>query len=182
LHTHVQISLEGDRELRYVDARRFGQMALVPRSELQRFPLLASLGIEPLSRKFNTESLAALCFGRKRRIRDLITDQRCLAGLGNIYAHEILHDAGIRPARESGSLSRSEISRLVLSTRRILSRAIHHRGTSVRDYLDGNGRPGRYQKLLKVYRRNGLACFKCESTVRHIPGARSSFYCPVCQR
>lgn len=181
LHTHVQISLRGNRELRYVDIRRFGQMALVRRSEVSRFPLLASLGIEPFSKKFNVASLTALCSGRKRKIRDLITDQQCLAGLGNIYAHEILHDAGIRPDRESGSLSVSEVSCLVRSTTRILSRAIRHRGTSVRDYLDGNGQPGRYQKHLKVYQRHGLPCFKCKATVRHIPGARSSFYCPICQ-
>jgi formamidopyrimidine-DNA glycosylase len=181
LHTHVQVSLEASKELRYVDIRRFGQMALLRQPAVAQFPLIAGLGIEPFSKRFNVNSLTSLCLDRKRKIRDLIIDQRCLAGLGNIYAQEILHDAAIRPDRVSGSLSQKEIGRLVHSTRRILRRAIQHRGTSVRDYLDGNGRPGRYQRYLKVYQRHGLPCLRCASPVRRIRGARSSFYCPACQ-
>jgi formamidopyrimidine-DNA glycosylase len=180
-HTHIQVQLQTERELRFVDMRRFGQMAVIREREARRFPLIVNLGLDPLSKSFSARELSSLCCERKKKIRDLIMDQRRIAGLGNIYAHEILHEARIRPDRPSGGLSQEEIRRLVRSTKTILAEAIRYRGTSVRDYLDGNGKPGSYQNRLKVYQRRGLPCLRCGSTILHISGGRSSFYCPGCQ-
>ncbi|MBV8082344.1 MAG: hypothetical protein JOY86_05105, partial [Candidatus Eremiobacteraeota bacterium] len=120
--------------------------------------------------------------GRKTNIKTWLLDQRRLAGVGNIYASEALFDARIRPTRRTGRLSRAQAGDLLRSLRKVMRKAISHRGSSVDDYVDGAGMPGEFQKKLAVYGRGGLPCRRCKTAIRRVVLAqRGTFFCPVCQ-
>ncbi|MCY0897762.1 MAG: bifunctional DNA-formamidopyrimidine glycosylase/DNA-(apurinic or apyrimidinic site) lyase [Firmicutes bacterium] len=176
-HTHVRLVLE-HAELRLVDPRRFGRVAWVNQDNdgLQ-------LGLEPLSSAFCTGTLAKLFEGRRASIKHVLLDQRCVAGLGNIYADEALFWARIHPMTAAGSLSRAEITRLVRAVKRVLRQSLIHRGTSFSDYVDALGHPGDNQQFLSVYGREGDACIRCRrgTIARQVVAGRSSHFCPVCQ-
>jgi formamidopyrimidine-DNA glycosylase len=111
-----------------------------------------------------------------------LLDQRHLSGIGNIYACEALYDARIRPTRRTGRLTAAQAAALLASLRKVLRKAIHHRGSSVDDYVDGEGLPGEFQKKLAVYGRSGLPCRRCKTAIRRVVLAqRGTFFCPVCQ-
>lgn len=181
-HTHVVFHLEGGHELHYVDPRQFGRLRLAgPGDTLP--PGMASLGIEPLSPAFTAGRLAALLRGRGGRIKSLLLNQSLVAGLGNIYADEVLFRAGIHPLREASSLSPAELARLHRAIRETIREAIRYRGTTIADYVDGEGQPGGFAFLLRVYGREGQACTSCgEEIQRLIIGGRSSHFCPRCQQ
>ncbi|GIW40054.1 MAG: formamidopyrimidine-DNA glycosylase [Candidatus Binatia bacterium] len=177
-HTHLRLRFSRSVVL-YADARRFGILGLSSR----RFPEeLSRLGPDALSETFSPSYLAARSRGRKRAIHSLLLDQREVAGIGNIYASEILHVAGIRPYRPAGSLEPRHFRHLVGATRAVLREAIRHRGTSISDYRDVAGRPGRYQHRLRVYGRASMPCPACGEPLRssRIAG-RTSFFCERCQ-
>lgn len=179
-HTHAVLILEDGREVHFVDPRRFGGIWLV------HDPALAygSMGQEPLSSTFTAEELALILIGRKTAIKSLLLDQRRIAGIGNIYADEILHHAGIRPQRPAGSLTGDEISALYSAIRTVLQNAVEARGTTFRDYRDGLNRPGEYQHALAVYGRTGENCPRCGQPItrsREIIKNRSSHFCEHCQ-
>lgn len=177
-HTHVRASLSGGRELRFVDPRRFGRLAV---RDLAREPRFAAAGTEPLT--IETEPFAALFHGRKLAIKAALLNQTLLTGVGNIYADESLFHAGIRPRRAAGRLSRAELERLRLALRRVLTRAIERGGSSVSDYVDANGVRGFFQLEHRVYQRTGEACLVCGTPIRRILVAgRGTHFCPVCQR
>ncbi len=177
-HTHVGIALSDGTVLSYHDPRRFGLMRLV--SELP--DEVTSLGVDPLGEAFTAEQLRCQCRGRKRPIKTLLMDQRIVAGIGNIYASEILHRAGVRPSRRSGRLTRRETEAIYAATRQVLGEAIAVGGSSVSDYRDGEGQAGSFQLQLRVYDRGGEPCGACGALIREKALAgRSSFYCPHCQ-
>ncbi len=119
----------------------------------------------------------------RRAIKTALLDQKLLAGLGNIYADESLFAAGIDPRLAANNLSPAEISRLNRSIKTVLNRAIRHRGSTLRDYRDANGRPGNFQKIHRVYDRAGKPCAVCRTPiVRIVLGGRSTHFCPKCQR
>lgn len=174
VHTHAVFYFEDGNRLLYCDPRRFGFFSL---------DFEPCLGIEPLGRDFTEEKLVNLLAGRRSKIKLFLMDQRFLAGIGNIYADEILHAAGIRPDRLAGSLSAGEVKLLYKSIRRVLREGVKQRGTSISDYVDGKGEQGRFQNFLQVYGRAGEACFCCGSVIERIKlGGRSSCFCPQCQR
>jgi len=180
-HDHVDLLLDDDRVLRYRDPRRFG--ALLWSENPEQHPLIAHLGIEPLSEEFNTNSLHALCQGRTTAIKLLLMDARLIVGVGNIYANESLFHAGIDPRLPAGKLSRPRCARLVAAVQDTLAKAIAAGGSSLRDFVDAHGNPGYFQQGHFVYGRTGEPCHACGTRVRHIrQSARSSFYCPNCQR
>ncbi len=190
-HEHIVFHLGDGTALRYHDARRFGFMDLVPAATLENHPLFKSLGLEPLSAAFTPEWLAERLKGKKTSIKAALVDQRLIAGLGNIYACEALHRAGISPLRKAGSLAMKsgkptkETKALVAAVRAVLEAAIKAGGSSLRDYKQADGRLGRFQHRFKVYDREGKPCPRkgCGGTVRRIVQAgRSTFYCPACQR
>jgi formamidopyrimidine-DNA glycosylase len=120
--------------------------------------------------------------GRRAAIKTVLMDQRVVAGIGNIYAAEILFRAGVRPTRRAGRLKRAELERIVAATAPILREAIEGRGTTFRSYRDSRGRPGGFASRLKVYGRAGEPCYVCSTTIRKaLVGQRTSFYCPYCQ-
>ncbi len=190
-HEHVVFHLGDGTALRYHDARRFGFMDLVPAGALEGHALFKGLGVEPLSPAFTAEWLASRLKGKSTSIKAALVDQRLVAGLGNIYACEALHRAGVSPLRKAGSLATKSGSptkrteALVASVRAVLEAAIAAGGSSLRDYKRADGRLGRFQHRFRTYDREGKPCPRrgCGGTVRRIvQGGRSTFYCPTCQR
>ncbi len=182
-HDHVTLALDDGTNLVYNDPRRFGLMMAVARAELAKLAELRGIGPEPLSREFNADYLASKARGKKVAIKNLIMDQRVVAGVGNIYASEILFRAKVRPTRAAGKVKRDELERIVAATPIILRAAIGSRGTTFRSYRDSEGQPGRFAKRLQVYGRDGEPCYVCGTPIRNIVvGQRASFYCPKCQR
>lgn len=182
-HDHIEFILDDGSRLVYNDPRRFGMVSLVDRGGLASTAELKGLGPEPLSREFNADYLAARARGRTAAIKNLIMDQRIVAGIGNIYASEILFRAGVRPTRKAGRVTRSEIEKIVAATPAILRAAIGSNGTTFRSYRDSRGRPGRFAERLRVYGREDEPCRTCSMPIRNVVvGQRASFFCPKCQR
>ncbi len=180
-HEHVDIVLDSGLALRYTDPRRFG--ALLWSSQPLEHELLRSLGPEPLTAAFDGERLYQCSRGRHMAVKPFIMDNAVVVGVGNIYASEALFAAGIDPRREAGSLSRARYVRLAHEIKRILAYAIERGGTTLRDFVGGDGQPGYFQQELFVYGRAGEFCKHCGSTLRDIRlGQRASVYCPRCQR
>jgi formamidopyrimidine-DNA glycosylase len=180
-HDHVDILLESGQALRYTDPRRFG--AMLWSEEPLAHVLLASLGPEPLGGDFDGDRLYRLSRGRSMAVKPFIMDNAVVVGVGNIYASEALFAAGIDPRRPAGSISRARYLKLGEEIRRILAMAIERGGTTLRDFVGGDGKPGYFQQELFVYGRAGEFCKSCGSTLREIRlGQRASVYCSRCQR
>ena len=179
-HTHVRLAFDdGREELRFRDARRFGKLRLSTRAELEA--LLISLG--PDAREISEEQFARAMRGRRGALKSWLMNQQRLAGLGNIYADEALFDARIHPLAQPGRVSREAARRLCRAVRRVLDRAVKLQGTSFRDYIDIEGRPGNFGMRLRVYQRSGEPCRRCREPIRRLVIAgRSSHFCPQCQR
>ncbi len=182
-HDHIIIQLNGGHELRFHDPRRFGLSMVIPEENLLPLSQMKNLGPEPFDYRFNAEYLYSIARNSRRRIRDLLIDQRVVAGLGNIYANEILYHAGIRPTTRAWKLGRSKVKRIAEIVPKLLNEAIRWSGTSFSDYRDAEDRLGEFQNHLRVYDREGEACRVCSTKIKRIPiGNRSAFYCPSCQR
>ena len=182
-HDHIIIHLENGHELRFHDPRRFGLSLLVPRPELEASPQIKVLGLDPFHQRFNGVYLYSVARSSRRRIRDLLIDQGVVAGVGNIYANEILFRAGIRPTTRAWKLGRVRVERIAKMVPKILREAIRWCGTSLSDYRDAEDRRGGFQNHLRVYDREGELCRVCKSTIKRVPiGNRSAFYCPTCQK
>ncbi len=181
-HTRLVFALDGREELRYVDQRKFGGFHyLAGGGDLPAG--LADLGPEPLGAKFTQEYLANCLARRRIPIKGALLDQKMIAGIGNIYADEILHRAGIAPHRRADSLTPQELGALYASIRATLADGIAHRGTTRRNYVDGDGRPGGYQEKLAVYGRAGRPCPQCGAAVDRVRlCGRGTYYCPECQK
>jgi formamidopyrimidine-DNA glycosylase len=184
LDKHVRLVLrfrDGRSELRFRDVRRFGFALCFADGAADSRREIAALGPEPF--EVTPEGLAALLTGRTGKIKSLLLDQTIVAGIGNIYADEILFDARIHPETPASSLRRRDLDRLLASAREILGRAISAGGSSLRDYVDAEGRLGEFQFAHKVYDREGEPCAGCGGRVRRIVvGGRGTYFCPRCQR
>jgi len=178
-HTHAILSLSGGKELRFVDARRFGRLSVVTTAgEGERY---AGPGAEPLT--VSLEDFIALFRRRKTPIKAALLNQSLLHGVGNIYADESLFHAGIRPARHAGRLTRAELTRLRSSLIDVLQQAIQLGGSSVSDYVDADGVAGFFQLHHHVYSRTGQPCRVCGTPIKRIViSGRGTHYCPKCQR
>ena len=181
-HDHVRFFLDDDTTLVYNDPRRFGLLKLIRGENLDSVAELKGLGPEPLSRDFNAEYLARKARGRKLAIKNFLMNQRIVAGIGNIYASELLFRSGVRPTRRAGRVSRSEFEKIVAATQAVLREAIDSRGTTFRSYLDSRGEPGAFSSRLSVYGREGKPCFICSTPIRNLRLGQSSFFCRKCQR
>jgi formamidopyrimidine-DNA glycosylase len=190
-HDHVVFHLSSGARIAFNDPRRFGSMKIVARAQLDREPLLAALGPEPLGNAFDAALLARACRGRRTSLKAALCDQRIVAGLGNIYACEALHRAGLSPRRRASTIATRAgtptplAERLVEAIRAVLADAIAAGGSSLRDHRRTDGELGLFQHDFRVYDREGKACRtrRCRGTVRRIVQAgRSTFFCPLCQR
>ena len=182
-HDHIEFHLDNGDRLVFNDPRRFGIVKFVKREDLKALAELKGLGPEPLSDEFDADYLASKARGRKAAIKNLIMDQRIVAGVGNIYASEVLFRAGVRPTRPAGRLKRAEIELVAKFIPIILREAIDGRGTTFRNYRDSEGRPGTFADRLQVYGREGEKCYRCGALIKQVViGQRASFYCPKCQK
>jgi formamidopyrimidine-DNA glycosylase len=178
---HVDLVLKDGMALRLRDPRRFGAV-LWTRADPLQHKLLKRLGPEPLGPEFSGAYLFRVTRGRSRAIRDVLLDGHIVAGIGNIYANEALFDAGIRPARAAGRLTRTRCEKLVHAIRATLNRAIRAGGTTLRDFQQANGEPGYFRISLKVYGREGEPCRTCGTVIKaRKRGQRSAYFCPNCQ-
>jgi len=178
-HTHVVLRLAGGEELRFADARRFGWVE--PGRPFSASPALARLGPDPLT-ALDAPALADALTGVRASIKAFLMDQRRIAGLGNIYVAEALFRAGIHPGARAGR-TRSRAPELLAGIRAALAGGIARRGTTLRDYVDAEGRSGDNAAALLVYGRAGEPCSRCGSVVkRRVDGGRATFFCPGCQR
>jgi formamidopyrimidine-DNA glycosylase len=179
-HTHLRFEFEdGGPEVYFRDTRKFGKVLWLPDGKAH--PRLARLGTDAL------EVSGALLFtatrGRRVAIKSLLLDQSILAGVGNIYADEALFLAGVRPTRSAARVTRRECDAIARGLKRVLARSIETGGSSISDYVAPDGRDGEYQSERRVYARRGEPCFECATPIaRVVVGARSSHYCPRCQR
>ena len=172
--------LDDGRRLLFRDVRRLGNLRLLGSEQLRT--LDQRLGPEPLAGSFTPQSLASRLNRKRSPIKAVLLDQSMVAGLGNIYADEALHRAGIHPLRAASSLNQAEIEALHAAVRMTLQEAIRDRGTTLSDYRDGYGRAGGHLPALRVYRRTGLPCLACGMAVeRLVVGGRSTHFCPRCQ-
>ncbi len=182
-HTHALFALEGGLDLRYVDPRRFGVLRVYDLAQLEASPELSVLGVDPLEDGFSADYLHEALAGTRRELKGFLLDQGCIAGLGNIYACEAMFLAGVAPRRRTNRLSRNRAVDLHRAIRSVLETGIANRGTSFSDYVDADGEAGSNQDALWVYGREGEPCRTCKSLIKRVvQGARSTFYCPRCQR
>lgn len=177
-YVHTVFELDNGQELRFRDIRKFGRVYLLqdPQS------VLGQLGPEPLAADFTPKLLHRLLQGRKRILKPLLLDQSFIAGVGNIYADEALHDAGIRPTRISNSLSESESKALHTAIQKVLKLGISREGASIDNYRNPDGSRGEMQDVLVAYGREGEPCPRCGGIIERIVlGSRSTHFCPSCQ-
>ena len=191
VHDHVVFHMSSGARISFNDPRRFGMMKLVGRAELDREPLLRALGPEPLGNEFDAAMLARACKGKRTSLKAALSDQRIVAGLGNIYVCEALHRARLSPKRGASTVAsrtgtpRERAQRLVDAIKAVLAEAIAAGGSSLRDHRRTDGELGDFQHTFRVYDRAGKPCPTpgCAGTIRRVvQGGRSTFFCPVCQR
>ena len=190
-HDHIVFHMSSGARIAFNDPRRFGLMLLVPRTELADHPLMKAIGPEPLGNEFDAAMLAAPCRGKKTSLKAALSDQKVVAGLGNIYVCEALHRARLSPKRQASTIAtragaptaRAEV--LVGAIKAVLQDAIKAGGSSLRDHRQTDGELGYFQHHFRVYDREGAPCVTpgCKGTVKRIvQTGRSTFFCPVCQK
>jgi len=184
-HTRVVITFTQKGQLRFIDPRKFGEMFVVEADAVDdEVPELAHLGFDPVEQAVSWTRFGQALVNRSVKLKPLLMDQKFIAGIGNIYADEILYGAGLRYDRLSDSLSTQEIRRLYRALVETLHDAIKYRGSTLSDgqYVDLQGKPGEYQEHHQVYDREGEACRRCRSVIVRVKAnSRSTFYCEQCQ-
>jgi len=189
-HDHVIFHMSSGARVTFNDPRRFGLMLLVPRADLSEHPLMREIGPEPLGNAFDAATLAQSCAGKKTSLKAALSDQKVVAGLGNIYVCEALHRARLSPKRSASTLAMrsgkpaSRAEELTTAIKDVLNDAIRAGGSSLRDHRRTDGELGDFQHNFRVYDREGKPCPRRDGgTVRRIVQAgRSTFFCPVCQK
>lgn len=183
-HTHVIFSLNNGHQLRFWDLRQFGYVKLMKADEVDRVLKLDEFGPEPLTKDFTLDVFKERLSRRpKTKIKPLLLDQKFVAGIGNIYADEILFFSKVNPLRPAGRLKEREVWKMFQGIKKILAKAVREKGTSVDLYVDASGRPGRYVNYLKAYGREDEPCVRCRRKIKRIKiGARSASFCPRCQK
>lgn len=182
-HDHVVFTLDNDKELRYNDPRRFGLIEVVSPKEAVGYKRFQNLGLEPLSEACTGRYFYECARGRKKAVKNFLTDAAIVVGVGNIYANEALFRAGVSPKRSVKTIGLKTWARICSAVKQVLKEALTQGGTTINNFRDGNGKPGFFQVSLQVYGREGKPCLRCGSAIRRVVQAgRSSFYCPHCQR
>jgi formamidopyrimidine-DNA glycosylase len=190
-HDHVVFHMSNGAIVTFNDPRRFGYMRLIARAQLNQDPMIEALGPEPLGNAFDGAMLAEACAGKKTSLKAALSDQKVVAGLGNIYVCEALHRAHLSPKRIASTIAlksgapRPSANALADAIKAVLNDAIKAGGSSLRDHRQTDGDLGYFQHSFRVYDRAGEKCPtpKCKGTIRRIvQGTRSTFFCPVCQK
>ncbi|SFR62955.1 DNA-(apurinic or apyrimidinic site) lyase [Marinobacter daqiaonensis] len=180
-HDHIELLFNDGTLLRFNDPRRFG--CWLWSTEPDRHILLANLGPEPLSGEFSGAYLHRKAQGRKTPVKSFLMDNRIVVGVGNIYANEALFKTGIHPNRAAGRVSAGRYHQLCEAVKETLSGAILMGGTTLRDFVNSDGKPGYFAQSLQAYGRGGLPCFNCQRPLKEIRmNQRTTVYCSHCQR
>jgi len=181
-HDHIDLEFNGDKILRLNDPRRFGCCLLIKGPPTEH-KLLANLGPEPLSDDFSAEHLFKLSRAKSQAIKNFIMDNKVVVGVGNIYASESLHKAGIRPTISAKRISRARYIKLADEIVAVLSKAIRAGGTTLSDFSQSDGKPGYFAQELQVYGRAGEPCNQCGTEIQSkVIGQRNTFFCKTCQQ
>ncbi len=179
-HDHVDISFMNQCTLRYTDPRRFGAILLASQDKLH--PLLEDLGLEPLSQKFTADYLLEQAKHRTMAIKPFLMNNKIVVGIGNIYATEALFLAKIHPSMPAKFLTVKQAQNLIPIIKQVLSEAINKGGTTLKDFLNSEGKPGYFAQQLRAYGRKGLPCVICTTPLQScILGQRTTVFCPTCQ-
>ena len=185
-HDHLDIELSSGQVLRYTDPRRFGAVLWQPQTPTEPqaiHALLADLGPEPLTDDFDGAYLFERSRGRAAAVKTFLMDGHIVVGVGNIYANEALFSAGIRPDRAAGKITLPRYERLAEEVKFVLARSIKQGGTTLRDFVGGDGKPGYFKQQLQVYGRGGEACSVCGGVLEEVRlGQRATVFCRRCQR
>ncbi len=180
-HTHVVLGLDG-RELRFVDARRFGQFDIVVRGEERDHPGLGALGPDALDQGVDADALLAAARHKRTTLKAFVLDQSVIAGVGNIYASEALWRAKLRPTLRTQRLTAPSAVRLAAAIREVIERALDNGGTTLSDFVDADGTAGEHADYLWVYDRAGQPCTRCRTAIkRSVLQGRATYFCPTCQ-
>jgi len=180
VHDHVDMRFAGGGCLRFNDPRRFGSWLLT--QEPSKHRLLRELGPEPLSADFTADYLWGASRGRQVAIKQHLMNGKVVVGVGNIYANEALFRAGVNPLRAAGRIARARFELLVIAVRAVLEDALEEGGTTLRNYVDGDGNPGYFRQSLNVYERDAEPCNQCGTPIRRrVQGQRATYFCPHCQ-
>ncbi len=184
-HDRVIFFFQNGQKLIYNDVRKFGFIKCYINNAFEKNTHFKNLGPEPLSKQFNKKYLKNYISGRRRVVKSILMDQKCVSGLGNIYVNEILFKSAIKPLRQVSKLKNYEINKIILNTKKILKKSIKFGGSSIKDFSSTDGKKGQFQQKFKVYNKKGEICsnIDCNKTIiRTIVSNRSSFFCPKCQK
>lgn len=185
-HDHVRITIESANKnfyyIIYNDPRRFGYIDLFNKNEIKNHFLLKNLGVDPFSKKFNEEYLSQIFKNRSKNIKNSLIDQNIIAGIGNIYASEILFKAKVNPYKNVNALMDEDLKKIIKATRSILKKSITLGGTTIKDHTQPNGKLGYFKQKLQVYGKKNKKCNICNKMlVMAYISKRSTFYCNQCQ-
>ncbi len=184
-HDRIIFKLSNNQKLIYNDVRKFGFIKLLNKHDLDKNIHLKNLGPEPLENKFNFHYFKKYIGGKKRKIKDILMDQKFVSGLGNIYVNEVLFLSNINPTRKVNNLRNFEIDLMVKNIKKILKNSIELGGSSIKDFFSGDGKKGAFQQHFKIYGREGEKCSNTDcnkNIIRIIISNRSSFFCKKCQK
>jgi formamidopyrimidine-DNA glycosylase len=181
-HTHVIFVLDDGQEIRFNNVRKFGRIYLIDPEQPEQAGGYAELGPEPLDENLSVEDFKKLFNNRRGIIKSLLMNQKFVAGIGNIYADEILFLSGIKPNRTADTLTGKEKEKIYQNMRDILAKGIKYGGTTFSDYVNAFGEKGSFQVELRVYQREDEKCYECATNIKKTKiGGRSTYYCPKCQ-
>ena len=182
-HEHVIIYFNDNSSLRYHDVRKFGRMILLNKSDLNTYKELNKLGFDVGDKNLSPEYLLDKYKNKRLPIKSVLLDQSIIAGLGNIYADEVLFKSNINPLKKACDINKKEAYNIINTSSEIINQAIKCGGTTIRSYTSSLGVKGTYQDFLNVHKREGEPCKICNSTILKIKvGGRSTYYCPKCQK
>ncbi len=184
-YDRVIFDLQNKERLIYNDVRKFGFIKLYNKKNFKENSHIKNLGPEPLKKNWNVKYFEKYIYNRKRTVKDILMDQKCVAGLGNIYVNEILFLSGVRPMRKVARLKAHEINKIISNSKRILKNSIKLGGSTIKDFSSDNGKKGDFQQYFKVYGRKGEKCsnIDCNGSInRTVISNRASFFCKKCQK
>ncbi|TES97648.1 DNA-formamidopyrimidine glycosylase [Patescibacteria group bacterium] len=180
---HFKLKLDDNHELAFSDLRKFGTVEVMSIPKVKNYFENKEIGPEPLDESFTYEVFLGRINRKKGAIKTVLMDQTVIAGIGNIYADEILFEAGIHPKCKVNQLNSAELKKIYEAIRKVLKEAVKLRGTSISDFRDLSGERGSFEKALKVYRQTGKPCSKCGTKIeRIVVGQRGTHFCPKCQK
>lgn len=182
-HEHVSFSFTDSTELRYHDTRKFGRMHLVEKRNINEYKIIKEIGLEPWDKELTSEYLIHRYKHKKIPIKTTLLNQGIIAGIGNIYADEILFLCKINPLKQTCCITKKQANSIIQYTRQVLGDAIRGGGTTIRTYESSEGVHGRFQQNLLVHNREHQHCYNCNSLIiKIVVGGRGTYYCPRCQK